>query len=127
MKAEEEYRVVYFPDMSDPKIKIRVKDELLIPYYEYSDEIRKAIKSITVAPQNKNDLTLDGIQYLLNSYGIESKVPSNDEDELGDQVAITRSQITSSLLIFIELNINTEMCWCFFFYQIRNTKQRIII
>ncbi len=108
--------------MSDPKIKIRVKDELLIPYYEYSDEIRKAIKSITVAPQNKNDLTLDGIQYLLNSYGIESKVPSNDEDELGDQVAITRSQITSSLLIFIELNINTEMCWCFFFYQIRNTK-----
>ena len=94
MKAEEEYRVVYFPDMSDPKIKIRVKDELLIPYYEYSDEIRKAIKRITVAPQNKNDLTLDGIQYLLNSYGIESKIPSNDEDEVVDQVAITRSKIT---------------------------------
>ena len=94
MKAEEEYRVVYFPDMSDSKIKIRVKDELLIPYYEYADEIREAIKSITVAPQNKNDLTLEGIQYLLNSYGIESKIPSNDEAELGDQVAITRSKIT---------------------------------
>lgn len=94
MKAEEEYRVVYFPDMSDSKIKIRVKDELLIPYYEYADEIREAIKSITVAPQNKNDLTLEGIQYLLNSYGIESKIPSNDEDEVVDQVAITRSKIT---------------------------------
>ena len=94
MKAEEEYRVVYFPDMSDSKIKIRVKDELLIPYYEYADKIREAIKSITVAPQNKNDLTLEGIQYLLNSYGIESKIPSNDEDEVVDQVAITRSKIT---------------------------------
>lgn len=94
MKAEEEYRVVYFPDMSDSKIKIMVKDELLIPYYEYADEICEAIKSITVAPQNKNDLTLEGIQYLLNSYGIESKIPSNDEDEVVDQVAITRSKIT---------------------------------
>ena len=67
---------------------------MLIPYYEYADKIREAIKSITVAPQNKNDLTLEGIQYLLNSYGIESKIPSNDEDEVVDQVAITRSKIT---------------------------------
>ena len=72
----------------------RVLYELLIPYYEYADKIREAIKSITVAPQNKNDLTLEGIQYLLNSYGIESKIPSNDEDEVVDQVAITRSKIT---------------------------------
>ena len=95
MRAEEEYRLVYFPKDDKQEVKIRIKEELLIPYIEYEEDICSAIKSITVAPVNKNHLTLEGIQYLLKKHGIKSYIAEENQTELiHDKVEISQSKIT---------------------------------
>lgn len=95
MQAEEEYRLVYFSKDDKQEIKIRVREELLIPYIEYQEEICSAITSITVAPANKNYLTLEGMQYLLQKHGIKSYIAEENQTEpIQDKVRISQSQIT---------------------------------
>lgn len=93
MVAEDEYRLVYFPK-NDCETKIRIKDEILIPYIEYKDEINSAITSITVSPVNKNHLTLEGIKYLLDKYKIHSCISVDNNASKENEVKINQSQIT---------------------------------
>ena len=48
-----------------------------------------------MAPVNKNHLTLEGIQYLLQKHGIKSYIDEGNQTEsIQDQVKICQSQIT---------------------------------
>lgn len=68
MKSEEEYRMVIIPKTTESNVRIRVKDDMLIPYIEYSENIQEAIKCVTIGPTNKNEMLAEGLKYLLKRY-----------------------------------------------------------
>ena len=95
MRAEEEYRLVYFP-VNNENMKIRIKDELLIPYIEYHDEIRSSIVSITMSPQNNNELSRIGIAYLLSKFQLPVALVEKNEmaEKKQNIISILKSSIT---------------------------------
>ncbi len=68
MQSEEEYRMVIIPKTTESNVRIRVKDDMLIPYIEYSENIQEAIKCVTIGPTNKNEMLAEGLKYLLKRY-----------------------------------------------------------